>query len=171
MLVHAVGHVVHVVTGVGVVAHGLGDVLAPFGEPVGHRLDLGGLGGADVLGELLDLGVEGPAEGQVDHRQRLGVVGDHVGGEGDVGVVVLGGADLGRLSAACVGVVAAGGEAGTEREGEGERAEGAGTGVGLGVHGSTPDVRWVLWAGGSDTQPWSPPGRRRWRVAVGPVST
>ena len=101
-------HVVLVVTGVGVVAHGFGDFFVPVGEPVGQGLNLGAWAARMSVGQRLHLGVKVAVDGQVDHRERLGVVLNHVGGERDVGVVVFGRRHLGCGVVAAV-VRAAGG--------------------------------------------------------------
>jgi hypothetical protein len=110
------------------------------------------------------------------------VVLDHLGGEGDVGVVVLGGADLG-LAAGTAGVggaVATGGEAGADGEGEGQPAERAGTGLDLVLHELLLDVMWGV-VGRRMRHPARVPavevavdGRssaQGWRVVAVPVST
>jgi hypothetical protein len=79
------------------------DVFAPGLEPPGHGLDLRVLRGLDVGGQVLHLLALGAGLGEGGHIDGLLVVGDHLLGERDIGVVVLG-------SGVAIVLVAAGGE-------------------------------------------------------------
>jgi hypothetical protein len=69
-----------------VVGHGL----APLLKPARHRVDLGLLGGADLLGQVEHLLASSLVGCQFGYLHCLTVVRDHLGGESDVGGVVVG---------------------------------------------------------------------------------
>jgi hypothetical protein len=77
-----VGGVVHLPSGL--------DVLAPFGQPAGHLLDLGALGGLDAARQIFDAVAPGSGGGELGHLNGLLVVRDHHLSELDIGAVVFG---------------------------------------------------------------------------------
>ena len=135
----AIGHVA--VDGVAGIAVG---VLFPLDQEHLHGLDLGSLGGGDLLGQFDDLGIGGPVRNQCRHFDGLLVVRNHVGGERDVIGVESGGlrGHRGLLGVFEFGVaVGSGAVTGGQEQGGGQSGQDCGDASDDGRHDTTlPDT-------------------------------